>query len=299
MHAKLNSERAELEEKRQRERESKDLKLEVIKREEEISTAESIVSLARARSRSGQPPGGAGCPDDADADLIPIAQYQTRHAAKLNLASFLCTTFTLPPPPPSSDGITVPYAPRLPHALRVVNPTAPKPIYYLPYRLLPFQEDQIEDQVANVKKNIRLERDQWDDLKGIKVSDLTAAKRKRDATLEEVERAEREARQKRRREDDEFEERARAKAKLDNAGAMDVDGGDRGRNGSANGVDPVANGIKREEGVHDDDARGLPDDVAMEGADSGARSGSRAPTGDAPAEGGRMEVEGEGDELEY
>ncbi|KAL8278222.1 hypothetical protein RQP46_009395 [Phenoliferia psychrophenolica] len=258
LHAKLNSERTELEEKRQRERETKELRLDVIKKEEEISTAESI--------------------------------YRTRNAAKLNLASFLCTSFTLPPPPPATDGITVPYDPRLPHVLRVTNPTAPKPLYYLPKRLLGFQEDLIEDQIASVKKHIRIERDAWEDRKGDKVSDLAAAKRKRDAGLEEIERAEREERQKRRREDDEFEERARAKPKLNNGpGAMEVDGGDSAA--GANGAEDKANGIKREDGG------GVDDDAAMDAGESGARPGGR---GDGtPAEGGKMEVEGEGDELEY
>ncbi|KAK4705520.1 hypothetical protein P7C70_g687, partial [Phenoliferia sp. Uapishka_3] len=266
LHAKLNGERTEMEEKRKRDRETKELRLDVLKKEEEISTAESI--------------------------------YRTRNAAKMNLASFLCTTFTLPPPPPASDGITVPYAPRLPHALRVTNPTASRPLYYLPYRLLPFQEDKIEDQVAMVKKNIRIEREKWEDLREDKVSDLTAAKRKRDAGLEEIERAEREDRQKRRREEEEREERVKSKPRLDGPGAMEVDG-----EKSANG--DRSNEFKKEEGAPTDapETKDKDDDVSISNQDDsvGLSVKGAAATDVAPKEkeGAKMDVEGDVDELEY
>ena len=289
LHATLHRERAALEEKRQRERETKELRLDVIKKEEEIANAESIVRPSRVRR-------ACVSVGRASSQLThSTTQYRTRNSAKLNLASFLCTTFTLPPPPPASDGITVPYDPRLPHVLRVTNPTAPKPLYYLPRRLLPFQEDLIEDQIASVKKHIRIERDAWEDRKGDKISDLAAAKRKRDAGLEEIERAEREERQKRRREDEEHEERVKSKAKLDGPGAMEVDGGN-GPSATSNGGDK-ANGVRHV----GRDARGTDDqdaDVAMGTADSGARPGSKGASGDAtPAVGGKMDVEGGGGET--
>lgn len=59
LHAKLNSERVELEEKRRREREAKELKYTVAKKEEEISTAESIV-----RPRVAPPPWFRGPKND-------------------------------------------------------------------------------------------------------------------------------------------------------------------------------------------------------------------------------------------
>lgn len=91
-----------------------------------------------------------------------------------------------------------------------MNPSTARPIYYKPYRLLASQEDQIEDQVAAVKKAIRKEKEEWDDAKGEKIDGLEQAKRKRDEQLEEVERGEREVRQKRRREAEEKEEREKA-----------------------------------------------------------------------------------------
>ncbi|KAI5480816.1 Pinin/SDK/MemA protein domain containing protein [Pseudohyphozyma bogoriensis] len=244
--SKLSQEKQELEEKQNRERESKSLKLSVVRKEEEISTADSL--------------------------------YRTRHAAKLNLASFLCTSFSLPPPPPSNDGITVPFAPRLPHALRIVKPDAPKPIYYLPYRLLPSQEDQIEDQIALVKKEIRKEREAWEDAKGEKVDELEQAKRRRDEQMEEVERAEREERQKRRREQEEREEKDRASRSREpdsERRSMDVEAS----------AEPASKPAAVESG-----------DVAMEAEEPAAE-----PVGDLAAVGdeGKMDgVEGEED-LEY
>lgn len=137
-------------------------------------------------------------------------QYRVRHSTKLQLANFLCTSFSLPAPPPSTDDISVPFAPRLPHGQRIA-PGAPKPIYYRPYRLLASQADQIEDQIAAVKKAIRKEEEAWKDAKGEKVDELESAKRKRDEQLDEVERAEREERQKRRREAEEKEEKEQEK----------------------------------------------------------------------------------------
>ena len=93
--------------------------------------------------------------------------------------------------------------------MRVSNPSAPKPIYYRPYKLLRSQEDQIENQIAAVKSAIRKEKEDWEDAKGEKIDGLEQAKRKRDAQLEERERDEREARQKKRREAEEKEDKER------------------------------------------------------------------------------------------
>ncbi|GAA5939761.1 hypothetical protein JCM1841_003799 [Sporobolomyces salmonicolor] len=175
--SKLGAEKKEMEEKIARERETKELKLSILKKEEDIATADSI--------------------------------YRARHDAKLNLAGFLCTTFTLPPPEPTTDSISVPFTPRLPHAMKLTSPAASRPIYYLPYRLLPSQEDRIEDQIAAVKKQVRRDRDEWEDVKEGKLDELEKARRKRDERMEEIERAEREERQRRRREQEEKEERER------------------------------------------------------------------------------------------
>ncbi|ORY90152.1 hypothetical protein BCR35DRAFT_299707 [Leucosporidium creatinivorum] len=195
---KLKDEKEEMERKGRSEREMKELKLQVVKKEEEIGRTEAI--------------------------------YRVRHTTKLQLANFLCTSFTMPPPPPSTDGISVPFAPRLPHGQRVA-PGAPKPIYYRPYRLLAAQEDQIEDQIAAVKKAIRKEEEDWKAAKGEKFDELDLAKRKRDEQVEEVERAEREERQKRRREAEEREEKERERR---GSGAEMVD---RSRAEVVNGAD--------------------------------------------------------------
>lgn len=137
------------------------------------------------------------------------------------MAHFLCTSFTLPPPQRASDDISVPYAPRLPHAQRVVGPSRSKPIYYLPYKLTIRQEDQIEDQIAAVKKQIRVERDKWDDHKGAKVDGLQEARRKRDERMGDIERAEREERQRRRREEEQREERRRSDKPAENGDKSD------------------------------------------------------------------------------
>ncbi|KAM0750393.1 hypothetical protein T439DRAFT_381087 [Meredithblackwellia eburnea MCA 4105] len=260
LQAKLSTERQEVEDKRRRDREAKDLRMEVSRKEDEIGTADSI--------------------------------YRTRHNAKLNLASYLCTTFALPPPPPATDGITVPFAPRLPHSLRLTNPTGLRPLYYLPYRLLPFQRDQIEDQIAAVKKAVKRERDDWEDLKDEKEGDLASAKRKRDDGMEEIVRAEREERQKRRREAEERDERASSRRK-----SMDVDGdwrGDEDRERRGEGGEEEG-GFGRRTRDHSDD-----EDDRRRGDSAAARDRSVERNGrsESPAGGeGKMDVEGE--ELEY
>ena len=58
--------------------------------------------------------------------------FRHRHQTKLHLAGFLCTTFRLTGPPPPADGIPTAFAPRLPHALRLPDQKALKPVYYKP-----------------------------------------------------------------------------------------------------------------------------------------------------------------------
>ncbi|GAA6007949.1 hypothetical protein JCM10207_006977 [Rhodosporidiobolus poonsookiae] len=174
---KLGKERREAIDKSAREREARELRVEIARREEEIAVAESI--------------------------------YRTRHNAKLDLAGFLCTTFSAPPPSTSTDGIPAPFLPKLPHAMALHgDPTrAPRPIYYLPRRLLPSQEDRIEDQIDAVKAALRRERAEWDEERGRKVDELDKARRRREERHEEIQRAEREERQRRRRAEEEREDR--------------------------------------------------------------------------------------------
>ncbi|GAA5860233.1 hypothetical protein JCM8547_003438 [Rhodosporidiobolus lusitaniae] len=175
---KLGKERREAKEKEEAGREARDLKNEIARTEEEVAVGDAI--------------------------------YRTRHNAKLDLAGFLCTTFTVPPPASSTtDLISPPFLPKLPHAMSLRDPRASRPIYYLPRRLLPSQEDRIEDQIDAVKKALRKDRDAWDDEKKKKMDKVGEMRRKRDERLEESERREREERQKRRREEEEREDRER------------------------------------------------------------------------------------------
>ncbi|GAA5981180.1 hypothetical protein JCM11641_003137 [Rhodosporidiobolus odoratus] len=173
---KLGKERKEASEKEQNERDLRDLKGEIQRKEDEVVMKDSI--------------------------------YRTRHNAKLDLAGFLCTTFALPPPPPSSD-LPPAFLPKLPHSMTLRDPRAPRPIYYLPRRLLPSQEDRIEDQIDQVKKEMRFEREGWEkERKGVR-EEVEELKRKREEVVERVERREREDRQRRRREAEEREDKER------------------------------------------------------------------------------------------
>ncbi|KAM0793537.1 hypothetical protein ACM66B_000975 [Microbotryomycetes sp. NB124-2] len=156
---KLASERLEMEKKREREQETKSLRLDVVRKEEELGKAEAI--------------------------------YEVRHSVKLNLAHFLCTAFPVPPPQQATDDIKEAYMPRLPHAQRSAHPNAPRPIYYLPYKLLRWQEDRIDDQIDDVKKAIRKDKEAWEDSRTDKIGDLQIAKKKRAERLQEVTREER------------------------------------------------------------------------------------------------------------
>lgn len=57
---------------------------------------------------------------------------RNRHDAKIHLAGFLCTGFKLTPPAAPADGIAPAFAPRLPHAMRVTDSKALRPVYYKP-----------------------------------------------------------------------------------------------------------------------------------------------------------------------
>lgn len=107
------------------------------------------------------------------------------------------------------DGITTPYLPLLPHATKLPPSITARPIYYLPNKLLPDQEDQLEDQLAAVKKSIRREKEDWDEIKGEKMVEINHLKAKREKLVEDVERGEKELKQRKRREEEDREERLR------------------------------------------------------------------------------------------
>lgn len=117
-----------------------------------------------------------------------MLQYKTRHAAKLNLASFLCTTFTSPPSRDSNDGALSAFAPRLPHAIRLAHPIVARPLYYLPYRLLTAQEDRIEDQIIAAERAIKDLQSEWGHSKKERLRWLDEAKDRRSVNKEENQR---------------------------------------------------------------------------------------------------------------
>lgn len=92
--------------------------------------------------------------------------------------------------------------------MHLTSPTtsANRPIYYLPYRLLPSQEDRIEDQIDAVKKATKRDQDEWRDVKIGKQKELRALRDELQDKLEDVGRLEREDRQRKRREAEEREE---------------------------------------------------------------------------------------------
>ncbi|GAA5909001.1 uncharacterized protein JCM6883_002576 [Sporobolomyces salmoneus] len=194
LQGKLNEEKKKLEERTERERELRDLKAGVQRLEEEISSTDAI--------------------------------YRVRHDAKYNLAGYLCTSFPLPTPASTTDSISVPFTPRLPHSMHLTSkdPSSSRPIYYLPYRLLPSQEDRIEDQIAHVKKATLRDRDEWRDVKEGKVKELRKLRGELEDKLEGLSRLEREERQRKRREKEEREEtdrRDRDKRRKTSTGATE------------------------------------------------------------------------------
>lgn len=203
----------------------------------------------------------------------------------------MCTSFQLPPPPPpSNDGITVPYAPRLPHAQRLADPARSKPIYYLPYKLTARQEDQIEDQLAAVKKAIRHERDAWEDQRGAKVDGLQEARRRRDERVADLERAEREKRQERRREAESREERARDEKERNGGGNHDARGavdGDAEMRLGGGGGDASIKGAAGKATAED-----KTDDVDMENGASQKDGAAATGAGDARSQSPVLAVKG-------
>lgn len=84
--------------------------------------------------------------------------------------------------------------------------TQARPIYYLPYRLLPSQEDRIEDQVESVKRATKRDDDEWRDVRLAKQRDVTRLRDELNLKVEDLARLEREDRQRKRREAEQRDE---------------------------------------------------------------------------------------------
>ncbi|KPV77960.1 uncharacterized protein RHOBADRAFT_50483 [Rhodotorula graminis WP1] len=261
---KLDAERREAMDKEHREREAKDLKLDILRREQELAHADSI--------------------------------FRTRQAAKLSSARFLCTTFTPPPPPPSSssssDLVPPPSNPRLPHALKVSDPRAPRPIYYLPYRLLPSQEDRLDDQLDAVRKARDQEQDAYDAARRDKVRELDDVRRRRQERDDEIERAARAERERRRREVEEREDKERAAA-AEAQKAREGDGEKADRRSTSPPAAAATDGDRMEEDVKADGGS-APTSLKVNGAAADKVDGAQDEVkASAPASGEDVAMDGQ------
>lgn len=102
------------------------------------------------------------------------AIYKARRASKLSLANFLCTksgndntTSSTGSSSANTIGSLKPAPlPELPHALppsSTHSSSSTKPLYYLPYKLLPWQADQIDSQIEDMRNDLEKEEDDWKD----------------------------------------------------------------------------------------------------------------------------------------
>lgn len=120
------------------------------------------------------------------------AIYKARRATKLSLANFLCTKSgndgkNSSAGSSSSSANTIGSLkpaplPELPHALppsSTHSSSSTKPLYYLPYKLLPWQADQIDGQIEDMRADLEKEEDEWKDELIKREAEITDLKAKR------------------------------------------------------------------------------------------------------------------------
>jgi len=152
--AKLKAEHEENERRLDRSRQEKQVKLDVVRKEEENGILDSI--------------------------------YEARHSAALNLANYLCTSHT--PSAPPANVVSVlrpPVYPALPLSLAPSINSTQKPIYYLPARLLDSQRETLDAQLDRVRNAVGRGRCDWADERHIRIQDLAELREKRDRALQE------------------------------------------------------------------------------------------------------------------
>lgn len=124
-----------------------------------------------------------------------IAIYKARRASKLSLANFLCTKSgaasegngSAGPSSSSSSAnalgsLKPPPLPELPHALApssTHSSSSTKPLFYLPYKLLPWQADQIDAQIEDMQIGLDKEEDAWRDELAKREAEIAELKAKR------------------------------------------------------------------------------------------------------------------------
>lgn len=134
--------------------------------------------------------------------------HKKRQANVLHLANFLLTSTSSSDPSASSSTSTTglasrptPLSQRLPqHAHPAALPTPP--VYFRPYKLLPDQSAQIDDQVSAAKREVEQDREQWTSEAADLDDKIAEAAREKERFDEDRERQEREERLKERRERD-------------------------------------------------------------------------------------------------
>lgn len=203
--SKLREENEALQAKSGQEKARRNLKYDVIKKEDERSAFVAIVSSFA---------------ESADFFIahFPISdhectlQYHNRRANKERLANLLCTKCEYREPPASTDagGLRKPAFPALPHALApsTLEEGSTKPLYYLPFKLLPWQADQIDAQVEDMREELDKEETEWAEELVTRDAELDELRAKRDEAEAAAARAEgREVRRPRSRRDrDEMDE---------------------------------------------------------------------------------------------
>lgn len=133
--------------------------------------------------------------------------HKKRQANVLHLANFLLTSSSSSDPSSSSSSSTglasrpTPLSQRLPQHAHPAALPAP-PIYFRPYKLLPDQSAQVDDQVSAAKRAVEEDREQWTSEAAHLDDKIDEAAREKDRFDEDRERQEREERLKERRERD-------------------------------------------------------------------------------------------------
>lgn len=183
--AKLREEHEKLEAATGKERARRNLRFEIIKKEDERNAFVAIVSLEVGRIESD----GSQSVQFEDlfasrADLACISlslslslplhslahlQYRSRRAAKTNLANFLCTTNKHTEAAASAQtlgNLRPAPLPEVPHAFAPsvsasASASSARPLYYLPYKLLPWQADKIDAQVEDMRIELDKEEEAW------------------------------------------------------------------------------------------------------------------------------------------
>lgn len=117
------------------------------------------------------------------------AIYKARRASKLSLANFLCTKSGSDsnkgegPSSAAALGSLKPAPlPGLPHAIppsSTHSSSSTKALYYLPYKLLPWQADQIDGQIEDMRADLEKEETAWKEELAKREAEITELKAKR------------------------------------------------------------------------------------------------------------------------